>query len=70
MDHLCEPVHIKGSITARGVVNSRFAINTDMVDAITVKIDDKPISVVVEGGIFKLHRFIAIQGFQYQCRRL
>lgn len=49
LDELCKPVPVSGMIVSRGVVNSRFAENSDMVDAITVKIDNKPISVVVEG---------------------
>lgn len=49
LDDLCQSVHISGEITTRGVVNSRFAANSDMVDAITIKVDNKPISVVVEG---------------------
>ncbi|WP_080872725.1 M81 family metallopeptidase [Oceanobacillus timonensis] len=49
MDELSKPVYITGTITSVGVVNSRYEINSDMGKAITVKIDDKPISVVVEG---------------------
>lgn len=49
LDDLSEPVHITGTITARGLVNSRYEINSDMGEAITVKVDNKPISVVVEG---------------------
>lgn len=49
MDELSEPIHITGEIVARGVVNSRYETTSDSGDAITVKVDGKPISLVVEG---------------------
>lgn len=49
LDALCEPVRIKGEIVAKGLVNYSFKDKADIGSAITIKVDDKPISVVVEG---------------------
>lgn len=49
LDELNKKIHVTGEIVARGMVNSHFTINSHMAEAITVKIDDKPISLVIEG---------------------
>lgn len=49
LDELSKPVRIKGMITAKGLVSREYHTESNMGAAITIKIDNKPISVVVEG---------------------
>lgn len=60
LDELNKSIHLTGEIVARGMVNNRIEINSHMAEAITVKIDGKPISLVVEGESMSytdLHQF-------------
>lgn len=48
IDAMSRPIHIKGEIVARGVVNQLYNDKKDIGSAITVKLENAPVSVVVE----------------------
>lgn len=47
-DELCARVHIKGKIVAKGIGSKLYTDKKDIGTVITVKLDDAPVSVVVE----------------------
>ncbi len=49
LDDMCKAVHIKGVVEAKGLVHKRYEGREDVGTAITVRFDDKPMSLVVVG---------------------
>lgn len=48
LDEMCRAVEVKGTIIAKGLASKEYVGKEDVGTVITVKFDDKPVSVVVE----------------------
>ena len=48
LDEMCKKVHVKGKIIAKGLADKAYAKREDIGTAITVKLNDAPVYVVIE----------------------
>ena len=54
-DELCQKIHIKGSVVAKGLAEEMYVGKEDIGTVITVKVENMPVYVVVENDAIQYY---------------